>query len=450
MKKFESRLDRAYRRFAPLAERYYYTFTRPSVTVGGKPVVLFLGNHSSGKSSLVNWLLGDPPVQETGVAPTDDGFTFIVYGEQDEDVFGPAAVAKLPAEFRALESFGPAFLQHLAVKTRRREVLRRVHLIDSPGMIDSAEGAATRDYDFAGAVKRFAELCDIVFFLFDPDKPGTTGETVNVFAKSLRGVEFKLRVLLNKCDAFTSLYDFARAYGTLCWNLSRVLRTKDLPKIYTVYSGAERGSGAPNMDLSDFNRHRSEFLAIFDDPSSRRTDSVFAAAYSDFAGLSMRMRIVDLAADRIRALKLRIWTAAAASAAVLAAAALLGVSRALSADVGVFSAKSAVAWGAALAAGALALLVASSVSRFAVRRRRRNLADDVDGLFNVSYRRETAAGHFDDLVQRWRGIRAETSDVIARAPLSLPFFPGYWRSAVDAVAADLLAALAKNATGGRS
>ena len=98
MESFERRLDRAYKRFAPLAERYYYTFTRPSVTVAGNPVVLFLGNRSSGKSSLVNWLLGDPPVQETGVAPTDDGFTFIMYGEQDEDVFGPAAVSRLPED----------------------------------------------------------------------------------------------------------------------------------------------------------------------------------------------------------------------------------------------------------------------------------------------------------------------------------------------------------------
>jgi len=442
---FERRLDRAYRRFAPVAERYYYTFTRPSVTVGGKPAVLFLGNHSSGKSSLVNWLLGDPPVQDTGVAPTDDGFTFLVYGEQDEDVFGPAAVARLPEEFRALESFGPAFLQHLAVKTRRRDVLRRVHLIDSPGMIDSAEGAASRDYDFAGAVRRFAELSDMVFFLFDPDKPGTTGETVNVFAKSLRGVEFKLRVLLNKCDAFASLYDFARAYGTLCWNLSRVLRTKDLPKILTVYSGAERAPGAQCLDFSDFNRHRSEFLAIFDAPSSRRADSVFAAAYSDFAGLSMRMRIVDMAMDGARSLGRRIWSWAAALAAVASCAALIWSAGALSADVRSLSAASALAWAASAAAGFLVLVAAAPLARLAVRRRRTALAQDVDALFDAAYRRETAAGLFDDLVQRWRGIRAETADVIARAPLSLPFFRVRKRAAVDRVAAALLDAMAKGA-----
>ena len=192
---YEKRVAKLYRRFAPVARRYHYTFSRPSVTVGGTPGILFLGNHSSGKSSLVNELLGGSAVQDTGVAPTDDGFTVLMYGDVERDVCGPAVLEVLPEEFRALEAFGPALLQHLRVKVRNRELLRGVNLVDSPGMIDAAEGASARDYDFAGVVRRLAEICDLVFFLFDPEKPGTTGETVNVFAQSLRGMEFKLRVL---------------------------------------------------------------------------------------------------------------------------------------------------------------------------------------------------------------------------------------------------------------
>jgi hypothetical protein len=441
---FEKKIDRAYRRFAPLAQRDYFTFTRPSVTVGGKPSVLFLGNHSSGKSSLVNWLLGEPAVQDTGVAPTDDGFTVVVYGDRDEDVFGPAAIARLPEEFRALESFGPTFLQHLKVKIRNRDILRRVSLVDSPGMIDSAEGAATRDYDFAGVVKRFADLCDIVFFLFDPDKPGTTGETVNVFAKCLRGIEFKLRVLLNKCDAFTGMSDFARAYGTLCWNLSRVLRTKDMPKIFTMYSGAERTPQDGGLDFSDFNRHRAEFLSIFDDPSARRTDSVFAAAYADFAGLSIRMRIIGNAMRKIRKLSSRIVWIGAGVAAFTGIVALVCVARALSADVFRFSAAAVVSWGSALAVSALTALAVAAWNRRSVRVQREALAEQVDDLFAEEFRNQTAVGTFDDLRQRWNGIRAETMDIIAHAPLSLPFFSTRKRMRLDAVAADLLDELVRS------
>ena len=444
METFEQRIDKAYRRFAPIAQRYYYTFTRPSVTVGGTPTVIFLGNHSSGKSSLVNWILGNPPVQDTGVAPTDDGFTMITYGEREEDIIGPAALSRLPEEFRCLEPLGPSFLQHLKVKVRNRETLRRVNIVDSPGMIDSAAAATQRDYDFGEAVKRLAQLCDIVFFLFDPEKPGTTGETVNVFAHCLKGVDFKLRVLLNKCDAFTSMYDFARAYGTLCWNLSRVLRTKDLPKIFTTYSGEERGTAQGGMDLADFNRHRDEFLSTFSNPAGRRTDSVFAAAYADFAGLSMRMRVVGNAMRKIRKLALRQLLTGSLTAVLTGGLTALATAASLDASLFTFSAKGLLAWIAGGAVAALVCLAFSFWSRISVRKLRAALAQKVDDIFTEEHRSQTAIGTFDDLSQRWSGIRAETADIIDHAPLSLPIFADSKRAALDRLTSGLLDALAKS------
>ena len=443
MRNFEDKIAKAYTRFAPVAQSYYYTFSRPSVTVGGIPSVIFLGNHSSGKSSLVNWILGGDPVQDTGVAPTDDGFTVIMYGETEEDIIGPAAITRLPSEFRSLEPLGPAFLQHVKVKVRNREILKRVNLVDSPGMIDSAAAASPRDYDFDGAVKRLAQICDIVFFLFDPEKPGTTGETVNVFAKCLKGVEFKLRVLLNKCDAFTSTYDFARTYGTLCWNLSRVLRTKDLPKIFTTYTGPERASTGEGF--ADFNRHRSELMATFDNISARKTDNIFAAAYEDFAGLSMRMRVIDNAAGKIRKRQMRNLLVFGAAILLSGGLALLLTAMALGVNAFAFSFKGLLAWIAGGTLGALAGLVSSVWSRVSLRKLRADLALRVDDIFTEEHRSQTAIGTFDDLSQRWNGIRAETADIIDHAPLALPFFAKYKRAALDELASNLLDALAKSA-----
>ena len=158
--------------------------------------------------------------------------------------------------------FGGNFLQRLRIKYRKRETLRGVTLIDSPGMIDSAEQTVDRAYNFEGVVRTLAELCDMVFFLLDPDKPGTTGETVNVFASCLRGVEFKLRVLLNKADTFDSMEDYARAYGTLCWNLARVLRTKDLPPVFSTYTPSTGARLAARVPLESFERHRGQLLEL--------------------------------------------------------------------------------------------------------------------------------------------------------------------------------------------
>ncbi len=57
----------------------------------------WIGNHSSGKSSFINYVL-QRKIQVTGVAPTDDCFTIIVPGPADVDRDGPAFVGD-PGKF---------------------------------------------------------------------------------------------------------------------------------------------------------------------------------------------------------------------------------------------------------------------------------------------------------------------------------------------------------------
>ena len=436
--RFEDHARRAYARFGKVAKSYYYAFSRTAVTKDGAPCMLFLGNHSSGKSSLVNWLVGGDPVQDVGLAPTDDGFTMLVYGETEEDICGPAAVARLPAEFAGLGLFGGNFLQHLRIKVRNRPLLKSVTLIDSPGMIDTAEHTVDRSYDFEGVVRLLAELCDMVFFLLDPDKPGTTGETVNVFSKCLGGMEFKLRVLLNKCDAFTSLYDFARTYGTVCWNLARVLQTKDLPKIWTIYSGAERSPAESGFDLTDFNRHRGEFVNIVNDAAARRRDNVFSQARRDFLGLSIRMCVVN---SLSRALAAR-TAAAILGGALLAPICYFGLGLLLPkvSDMG-----STVAHVLGGFAAAFVLLSAFLLARLVARFTRLTFAQRVDEIFAAQYKSEMAVGLHDDLRQVWSGIREETAEVVRRAPLDdLPLFGEFCRWRLDKAAKGIFAAFRRN------
>ena len=415
--KFEKAAAKAYKRFAQAAEEYHFTFRRSAVTCGVKPCMVFLGNHSSGKSSIINWILGEN-VQDTGLAPTDDGFTFIVYGEGRDDFHGQAALDRLPPEFAGLKAFGDMFVQGLRVKFRPIEFLKSVTFVDSPGMIDSAEKSAGRDYDFEGVVRTLAELCDMVFYLFDPDKPGTTGETVNIFARCLSGVKFKLRILLNKCDGFSSMYDFARTYGTLCWNLAGVLETKDMPKIWTVYSGETRTSVPGSLDLSDFNRHRDEFVSVFRDAQARRRDNLVSQANSDFRGLAIRMRILNFAWRRCFSVRAAVWLSAAFLAAAFAWFARAGAGgwTLSSASMSVFAVL--VAFGAGFL-----------VSHTAVHFVRARLAKRIDEVFRREYRGEIEVGAHDDLVRTWNDIREETATIVKSVPLRLPFFGGFarWR-----------------------
>jgi EH domain-containing protein 1 len=61
----------------PVALRYGYSDVPLEDTIKWCPVVLVIGNYSSGKSTLINDFLG-ATIQATGQAPTDDSFTVIV------------------------------------------------------------------------------------------------------------------------------------------------------------------------------------------------------------------------------------------------------------------------------------------------------------------------------------------------------------------------------------
>ena len=419
----ETGVNRLYRTFKTTAERYHYTFQRPEITVGGRPSAVFLGNHSSGKSTVINHLLGDPPVQDTGVAPTDDRFTVILFGEVEQDYYGPAAVGQLPAEFANIVAMGPAFLQHLQVKVRNRPYLKHVNLIDSPGMIDTAEGHATRSYDFPRAVRKFAELSDLVFFLFDPDKPGTTAEAVSVLSKCLFGIEFKLRVLLNKSDTFDSMYDFARAYGTLCWNLARVLRMKDLPTIYTTYTPQPGTRIETKVSLDGFDRHRAEILEQLRSLPQRRYDSMLANVAGDFTRLALQSRVLAAAAGRLFLRRLR----DAAIFTLVALAAIL-VSWFLATHVIVpgYDAASMLSWRRLLALvftfalTGICCLGAAVWSHLGFKRLRARLVNGVDSIFEAEYAVALAAGARNDLREYWNSVRADVAALVnSGAPLPL-------------------------------
>ena len=226
----------------PINDRYNGPLDKSDVFNTKFPLVLLLGNHSSGKSSFVNWIL-KRTVQVSGVAPTDDSFTIIGPASEDIDRAGPALLGDPDLGFSSLRVFGSHLEHRTQLKLRSNTAIKDFFLVDTPGMIDSPKnttssdasgGMMDRGYDFEGVCRWYAERADVILLFFDPDKPGTTGETLQVLTNSLAGLDYKLHIILNKADQFNKINDFARAYGSLCWNLSKVIPRKDLPQIHTM------------------------------------------------------------------------------------------------------------------------------------------------------------------------------------------------------------------------
>ena len=417
----EQELSKLYEKYRKTAARFGYSYQRESVSIGALPCVLFMGNHSSGKSTLINHLLGGTPVQDTGVAPTDDGFTILIYGEEESDAVGLSALSLLPRENEKLTAFGPNFLNKFKVKVRNREILKRVVLIDSPGMIDSLEETTSRDYDFFGAVHRMAELSDLILLMFDPDKPGTTGEAIEALSGPLVGMAFKLRILLNKCDLCQNVADYARAYGALCWNLAHAMPIKDLPKIYSCY--VPQPGYIPRIG----NEARIDALHQIEDEirnsGERRNDNVLAAAHKDFSCLGLQMRMILRLRESFKGCRMNLlFGSLVLFFAVTGAAYFTLKGRFLGENP-----SGLVAWMVYLSIGVIALLTgwgAYLFSRKVLGVYRENALAHLDEAFEKEYADELVQETRDDLRQYWDQVKCSVRNAFdpTRSPLRIPFF----------------------------
>jgi EH domain-containing protein 1 len=229
----------------PAALAYGYSDVPLESTIKWRPMVLILGNYSSGKSTLINEFLG-ADIQAIGQAPTDDSFTIITFDDAavDTDTIrvteerdGKFLLNDPEYPFEILKKHGQRFTSHFRLKKVNSPFLKNLALIDTPGMLDSIT-ERDRGYNYQEVIGDLAQLADLVLVLFDPHKAGTVREAHTSLRETISTRTFEDRVLfvLNRIDECNSLSDLLQVYGTLCWNLSQITGRKDIPPIHLTYS----------------------------------------------------------------------------------------------------------------------------------------------------------------------------------------------------------------------
>lgn len=231
----------------PVALRYSYSEVPLESNIKWRPLVLVLGNYSSGKSTLINEFLG-ATIQKTGQAPTDDSFTVITCTDGKENASSETAAVLEERDgkfllndpeypFETLKKYGQRFAAHFRLKKVDSPFLEHLAIIDTPGMLDSIT-ERDRGYNYQEVIGDLAQMADLVLVLFDPHKAGTVRETHTSLRDTLPAKTFEDRVLfvLNRIDECASLVDLLQVYGTLCWNLSQMTGRKDIPPIRLTYS----------------------------------------------------------------------------------------------------------------------------------------------------------------------------------------------------------------------
>ena len=77
--------------------------------------VMIVGNHSAGKSSYINWYVGEH-VQSTAVAIETQGFTFCTSGKKRDTLKGQATMVLFQHLQEELNQFAPAIYNGLATE----------------------------------------------------------------------------------------------------------------------------------------------------------------------------------------------------------------------------------------------------------------------------------------------------------------------------------------------
>ncbi|XP_045546971.1 sarcalumenin isoform X1 [Salmo salar] len=220
----------------PMETAYKYNELRAhevtDAEITSKPMVLFLGPWSVGKSSMINYLLGvhgTPQQLYTGAEPTTSEYTVVMHGDKFRSVEGIVMAADSSRSFSPLERFGQGFLERLVGIEMPHKLLERVTLVDTPGIIENRK-QQERGYPYSEVCQWFIDRADLIFLMFDPTKLDVGGELATLF-KQMKGRESQIRIILNKADSLSS-QDLMRVYGALFWSMAPLINATEPPRVY--------------------------------------------------------------------------------------------------------------------------------------------------------------------------------------------------------------------------
>uniref|UniRef100_A0A0E0DJV8 Dynamin-type G domain-containing protein n=1 Tax=Oryza meridionalis TaxID=40149 RepID=A0A0E0DJV8_9ORYZ len=219
----------------PLEKTYQFDdFVSPLLTSSdfdAKPMVMLLGQYSTGKTTFIKHLLKTSyPGAHIGPEPTTDRFVVITSGPDERCIPGNTIAVQADMPYSGLSSFGTAFLSKFECSQMPHPLLDHITFVDTPGVLSGEKQRTQRSYDFTGVTSWFAAKCDLILLLFDPHKLDISDEFKRVIG-SLKGHDDKIRIVLNKADQVDA-QQLMRVYGALLWSLGKVLNTPEVMRVY--------------------------------------------------------------------------------------------------------------------------------------------------------------------------------------------------------------------------
>ncbi|XP_030638719.1 sarcalumenin [Chanos chanos] len=280
----------------PMEKAYKYNELRQhevsDAEITSKPMVLFLGPWSVGKSSMINYLLGlhnTPQELYTGAEPTTSEYTVIMHGEKVRTIEGIVMAADSSRSFSPLEKFGQGFLEKLVGIEMPHTLLERVTLVDTPGIIENRK-QQERGYPYNDVCQWFIDRADLIFLVFDPTKLDV-GLELEMLFRQMKGRESQIRIILNKADTLAT-QDLMRVYGALFWSMAPLINVTEPPRVYV--SSFWPQDYAPDTSRDLFKREEVSLLDDLNQVIENRLENKIAFIRQH----GIRVRIHALLVDR--------------------------------------------------------------------------------------------------------------------------------------------------------
>mmetsp|Transcript_20993 Transcript_20993/g.54659 ORF Transcript_20993/g.54659 Transcript_20993/m.54659 type:complete len:459 (+) Transcript_20993:143-1519(+) len=213
-----------------------------------KITVLLCGNHSSGKSSFINWYI-DETVQKAGVAMVTSTFTFVTSGIKRQTLTGEATIELFPHMKGLEDCAGVANCITTEIVTSQSRSFPMITFVDTPGLID---GDAKYPYDIDAALQWLGRMSDVTLVFFDPIGQALRKHTIDVVEKMCSDPHSdfrKMHFYLSKADTAGSDRDRQKVIVQMSKELfgdaqnrpgmARVGTHAEIPTIYIPKEGDE-------------------------------------------------------------------------------------------------------------------------------------------------------------------------------------------------------------------
>ncbi len=185
-----------------------------------KVTVMFIGNHSAGKSSFINWYIGDN-IMPTGVAVESQGFTICTQGKNKDnsEIKGEGTLRYFP-HIAGIDKFGKTLIENLntSVSPSSKHRFDVVDLIDTPGMVD---GNVKYPFDVDAVIEYLAGHVDIICVFLDPIGQALCSRTMNVVERLNKNHYEKMRYYITKADTVDRIIDLFKVSQQVTQNLAQ-------------------------------------------------------------------------------------------------------------------------------------------------------------------------------------------------------------------------------------